>query len=80
MIAAGSFAVIGGGLPVSCRSRGFSVRPVRRVCKQRRVLRATEEKKEEEAPVWTVPTLDPNTPSPVFGGSTGGLLNKAQVA
>jgi photosystem I subunit II len=30
-------------------------------------------------PAWTVPTLDPNTPSPVFGGSTGGLLKKAQV-
>jgi hypothetical protein len=26
-----------------------------------------------------VPTLDPNTPSPIFGGSTGGLLRKAQV-
>jgi photosystem I subunit II len=30
-------------------------------------------------PAWTVPTLDPATPSPVFGGSTGGLLKKAQV-
>jgi photosystem I subunit 2 len=30
-------------------------------------------------PAWTQPTLDPNTPSPVFGGSTGGLLKKAQV-
>jgi len=25
------------------------------------------------------PTLDPNTPSPIFGGSTGGLLRKAQL-
>lgn len=25
-----------------------------------------------EAPkAWTAPTLDPNTPSPIFGGSTG---------
>ena len=26
------------------------------------------------------PALDPNTPSPIFGGSTGGLLRKAQVS
>lgn len=38
-----------------------------------------EDKKEEEPKVWTPPTLDPNTPSPIFGGSTGGLLRKAQV-
>ena len=37
-----------------------------------------EEKKKEKAP-WKPPTLDPNTPSPIFGGSTGGLLRKAQV-
>eukprot|EP00798_Chlamydomonas_sp_ICE-L_P024649 gene24649-10272_t len=37
--------------------------------------------KEAPAPAaaWVVPTLDPNTPSPIFGGSTGGLLRKAQV-
>ena len=28
---------------------------------------------------FTPPELDPNTPSPIFGGSTGGLLRKAQV-
>lgn len=34
----------------------------------------------KEAPVgFTPPQLDPNTPSPIFGGSTGGLLRKAQV-
>ncbi|RDX98697.1 Photosystem I reaction center subunit II, chloroplastic, partial [Mucuna pruriens] len=33
-----------------------------------------------EAPVgFTPPQLDPSTPSPIFGGSTGGLLRKAQV-
>ena len=32
----------------------------------------------EKAP-WKAPTLDPNTPTPIFGGSTGGLLRKAQV-
>ncbi|KAJ8766356.1 hypothetical protein K2173_022415 [Erythroxylum novogranatense] len=32
------------------------------------------------APVgFTPPELDPSTPSPIFGGSTGGLLRKAQV-
>eukprot|EP00798_Chlamydomonas_sp_ICE-L_P007111 gene7111-215_t len=31
------------------------------------------------APVWTEPTLDANTPAPIFGGSTGGLLKKAQI-
>jgi photosystem I subunit 2 len=39
---------------------------------------AKAEKKEEEAP-WSPPKLNPNTPSPIFGGSTGGLLRKAQV-
>lgn len=49
------------------------------------VVRAAEEKIEVEAspapaPVgFTPPELDPNTPSPIFGGSTGGLLRKAQV-
>lgn len=32
-----------------------------------------------EKPKWSVPTLNPDTPSPIFGGSTGGLLRKAQV-
>lgn len=41
-------------------------------------MKAEEGTKKKEA-VWTVPTLDPNTPSPIFGGSTGGLLRKAQV-
>ncbi|XP_062108370.1 photosystem I reaction center subunit II, chloroplastic-like [Humulus lupulus] len=50
-----------------------------------RVLAAEETKTEaapakEEAPVgFTPPELDPSTPSPIFGGSTGGLLRKAQV-
>ncbi|KAJ6794756.1 photosystem I reaction center subunit II, chloroplastic-like [Iris pallida] len=55
-------------------------------------LSATEEKagaattattsKEEAAAAptgFTPPQLDPSWPSPVFGGSTGGLLRKAQV-
>ncbi|GAY40677.1 hypothetical protein CUMW_053830 [Citrus unshiu] len=51
---------------------------------QRTVRAAAAEEKTEaptkEAPVgFTPPQLDPNTPSPIFGGSTGGLLRKAQV-
>ena len=37
-----------------------------------------EAAKEEEKP-WSPPKLNPNTPSPIFGGSTGCLLRKAQV-
>ncbi|KAK9812185.1 hypothetical protein WJX73_002616 [Symbiochloris irregularis] len=42
---------------------------------------ATEEKKEapKKNEPFKPPVLDPNTPSPIFGGSTGGLLRKAQV-
>ena len=29
---------------------------------------------------FVAPALDPNTPSPIFGGSTGGLLRKAQAS
>ncbi|KAG9456438.1 hypothetical protein H6P81_000946 [Aristolochia fimbriata] len=41
---------------------------------------AAEKPAAEEAPVgFTPPELDPSTPSPIFAGSTGGLLRKAQV-
>ena len=44
------------------------------------VVRAEEKAAADAAPaVWTAPKLNPNTPSPIFGGSTGGLLRKAQV-
>jgi len=52
---------------------------------ERLVVRAAEEKAvakkkvEEEPKEFVPPVLDPNTPSPIFGGSTGGLLRKAQV-
>lgn len=36
-------------------------------------------KAKAETKPWEPPTLDPDTPSPIFGGSTGGLLRKAQV-
>jgi photosystem I subunit 2 len=42
--------------------------------------RVTMEAETKEAPkTFTPPSLNPDTPSPIFGGSTGGLLRKAQV-
>jgi hypothetical protein len=56
------------------------VRPaaVSRVARVAVRAEATAEKAAEK-PAWTEPTLNPDTPSPIFGGSTGGLLRKAQV-
>ncbi|GFZ08851.1 photosystem I subunit D-1 [Actinidia rufa] len=45
-----------------------------------RTVKTAAEAPTKEAPVgFTPPELDPSTPSPIFGGSTGGLLRKAQV-
>ncbi|KAK1387784.1 Photosystem I reaction center subunit II, chloroplastic [Heracleum sosnowskyi] len=62
------------------------VRPLKStVSPSRTIIRAAEGKteaavEEKKAPAgFTPPQLDPNTPSPIFGGSTGGLLRKAQV-
>lgn len=57
-----------------CRSRAIA--PISRSA--RLVVRA-ETAKVEEKKAFSPPTLDPETPSPIFGGSTGGLLRKAQV-
>merc|ERR1712046_272125 len=38
-----------------------------------------KDRKVKETTPWTPLTLAPNTPSPIFKGSTGGLLRKAQV-
>merc|ERR1711879_424137 len=35
--------------------------------------------KKSDVTTWVPPKLNPNSPSPIFGGSTGGLLRKAQV-
>ncbi|KAF7146829.1 hypothetical protein RHSIM_Rhsim04G0206400 [Rhododendron simsii] len=40
---------------------------------------ATEAPVKEPPAGFTPPELDPTIPSPIFGGSTGGLLRKAQV-
>merc|ERR1712224_1047264 len=34
---------------------------------------------ENKADTWSPPILNQDTPSPIFGGSTGGLLQKAKV-
>ena len=67
---------------VACSRRAVSgrtvvARPARTVNFRVRAEAATEAPAEEK--VFTPPTLNPDTPSPIFGGSTGGLLKKAQV-
>ncbi|KXZ50796.1 hypothetical protein GPECTOR_15g482 [Gonium pectorale] len=69
--------------PVASRASSRSMlaaRPARRVVSVRAEEAAAPAaaKKAAEKPAWTVPTLNPDTPSPIFGGSTGGLLRKAQ--
>eukprot|EP00898_Chlorokybus_atmophyticus_P007306 jgi/Chlat1/7577/Chrsp63S07066 len=49
--------------------------PVRRASLQVRAAETAEAASKE----FTAPKLNPDTPSPIFGGSTGGLLRKAQV-
>lgn len=65
-----------------------AMRPRGRVQSSRLVVRSAEDgttkTKVDSKPrlfskSWAPPKLDPNTPSPIFGGSTGGLLRKAQV-
>jgi photosystem I subunit II len=57
--------------------RTVVARPARSVNFRVRAEAATEAAVEEK--VFTPPALNPDTPSPIFGGSTGGLLKKAQV-
>ncbi|XP_041001491.1 photosystem I reaction center subunit II, chloroplastic-like [Juglans microcarpa x Juglans regia] len=61
-----------------------SPKPFKSFPGQRTIKAAAADGKTEaptkEAPVgFTPPELDPSTPSPIFAGSTGGLLRKAQV-
>ncbi|XP_042491479.1 photosystem I reaction center subunit II, chloroplastic-like [Macadamia integrifolia] len=68
----------------SSSSFSFAPRAVN-LCVSQRTIRASAaegktEAPEKKAPVgFTPPQLDPSTPSPIFSGSTGGLLRKAQV-
>ena len=73
-------------LRASFSGKSVAAKPAYFAAKRQSVLVRAEEKtavekvveKKEEAP-WSPPKLNPNTPSPIFGGSTGGLLRKAQV-
>eukprot|EP00245_Coleochaete_scutata_P010626 TRINITY_DN3778_c0_g1_i1.p1 TRINITY_DN3778_c0_g1~~TRINITY_DN3778_c0_g1_i1.p1 ORF type:complete len:204 (+),score=51.92 TRINITY_DN3778_c0_g1_i1:126-737(+) len=60
--------------PASLRSSSLHGQRLAAIPQASRVVMSTA------APAgFTPPTLDPDTPSPIFGGSTGGLLRKAQV-
>jgi len=70
------------GFPLVCRAAdkpaALSAKDKAAPAKKAPAKKPVKKKKEPE--VWAgPPTLDPNTPSPIFGGSTGGLLRKAQV-
>ena len=56
-------------------------KPAARAARAARVVVRAEAPaaKEAASAPWTAPELDASTPSPIFGGSTGGLLRKAQV-
>jgi photosystem I subunit 2 len=56
-----------------------AVAPKQRVAAPRFVVRAEEKAAAAEAKPWAPPALDASAPSPIFGGSTGGLLRQAQV-
>ena len=46
----------------------------------RQAVRAESDTKEKkESKPFSPPALDSSWPSPIFGGSTGGLMRKAQV-
>ncbi len=53
------------------------LRPARQVVRAEADTKA-KEKKDEKKP-FSPPALDSSWPSPIFGGSTGGLMRKAQV-
>ncbi|KAK4365928.1 hypothetical protein RND71_013808 [Anisodus tanguticus] len=65
--------------PKQLKSTVSVSRPIKAMAEEAAAAPAAT-KEEKAAPVgFTPPQLDPNTPSPIFGGSTGGLLRKAQV-
>ncbi|XP_060215383.1 photosystem I reaction center subunit II, chloroplastic [Lycium barbarum] len=66
--------------PKNLKSTVAVTRPIRAMAEEAAAAPAAATKEEKPAPAgFTPPQLDPNTPSPIFGGSTGGLLRKAQV-
>ena len=67
------------GKPVQAASVSLSSRRAERL-----VVRAEEAKAparlEKAAGAWSLPSSTPTRPSPIFGGSTGSALRKAQVS
>jgi hypothetical protein len=57
-----------------CQPRGFVVKtPSQQKTSAIRGARFVVRAEAAEAKVWSAPALNPNTPSPIFGGSTGTL-------
>jgi hypothetical protein len=63
----------------SLRLSGLQGQKLAVVCNGSRVVMADATKAAEAPKGFTPPTLNADTPAPIFGGSTGGLLRKAQV-
>ena len=68
------------GKPVQAASVSLSSRRAERLVVRAEEAKAPAKKAEKAEEPWSPPKLNPNTPSPIFGGSTGGLLRKAQVS
>lgn len=54
------------------------LRPARHVVRAEAETQEKKEAKKEEKKPFSPPALDSSWPSPIFGGSTGGLMRKAQ--
>lgn len=57
-----------------------ALRPARQAARAESDTKEKEKKKEEKKGPFSPPALDSSWPSPIFGGSTGGLMRKAQVS
>lgn len=68
------------GKPIQAASVSLSSRRAERLVVRAEEAKAPAKKAEKAEEPWSPPKLNPNTPSPIFGGSTGGLLRKAQVS
>ncbi|KAG0590164.1 hypothetical protein M758_1G075400 [Ceratodon purpureus] len=86
-IAAPSSVAVSQTRAVSLKLSGFQGQRLAVVCNGARVMMAAAEGAAPDATApaaeapkgFTPPTLNADTPAPIFGGSTGGLLRKAQV-
>lgn len=56
-----------------------ALRPARQAARAESDTKEKEKKKDEKKGPFSPPALDSSWPSPIFGGSTGGLMRKAQV-